>query len=312
MTMQEAQPRLDLNAESVRQLAQAALAEDAPWGDLTSELFVQPGLEAQLAVRLKSPGVICGLPVAQAVFLCADPATEWTAQAADGDLLEPGTVVAHVKGKARGLLLGERVALNFLQRLSGIATLTHAYAKAAREGSPHAKLVDTRKTTPGLRLLEKYAVRMGGGTNHRFGLSDGILVKDNHLEAVHKAGITLVQAIAHAKAHAPHLGRLEVEVETMDAAREALEAGADVLLLDNMSLEHMREAVDLCKEYSGARGEAQGKSQGKDTGRVLTEASGNITLERIAQVAATGVDFISAGALTHSAPALDISLDFIA
>ncbi|MDH4247493.1 MAG: carboxylating nicotinate-nucleotide diphosphorylase [Deltaproteobacteria bacterium] len=281
-----------LTAPLIRQAVAQALAEDAPWGDLTSELFTPPEAQARLSVRFKQAGVLCGLPVARETFLQVSPDCQWRERLTEGAQVQPGDIAAQVSGSARGLLGAERVALNFLQRLSGVATLTAAYVARAREGSPQVRIVDTRKTTPGLRALEKYAVTTGGAANHRYGLSDGILVKDNHLAVLAKQGVTLAQAVASARLRAPHLCRIEVEVENLDMAREALEAGVDVLLLDNMSIAAMREAVGLAR------------------GRALTEASGNITLARVAEVAATGVDFISAGALTHSAPALDISLDF--
>jgi nicotinate-nucleotide pyrophosphorylase (carboxylating) len=277
----------------IEEAVRRALAEDRPWGDLTSDTLLPAGVEATLTVRAKQGGVICGLALARAVFGCVDPVMRWEAALADGARIEAGMAAAVIRGEARRLLQGERAALNFLQRLSGIATLTAAYVSRAREGSPRAVVTDTRKTTPSLRALEKYAVRCGGGTNHRFGLSDAVLVKDNHLAVLAKAGIALKAAIAQARRAVPHTARIEIEVESLEAAREALEAGADILLLDNMSDDEMRQAVALCR------------------GRCLTEASGNISLERIASVAATGVDLISVGALTHSAPALDLSLDFV-
>lgn len=277
----------------VRAAAEAALAEDAPWGDVTSDALLPDGLAVKLAVRAKSEGVLCGLPLAEAVLRQVDPEVRWEQVLRDGERLEPGALAATVSGEARHLLRGERIALNFLQRLSGVATLTAAFVARAREGSPKARIVDTRKTTPGLRVLEKYAVRVGGGINHRFGLSDGVLVKDNHLAVLARAGIPTREGLARLRAKVPHLYRIEVEVESLAQAREAIAGGADVLLLDNMSTVDLGAAVELA------------------AGRALTEASGNITLERVAEVAATGVDFISAGALTHSAPALDISLDFL-
>ena len=285
-------PAAALPESVIQEAVRRALAEDAPWGDLTSDTLIPEGTRAALTVRAKQAGVICGLPVARAVFAAVDPACRWQAVLGEGGRVQPGAVVATVSGEARRLLQGERVALNFLQRLSGIATLTSAYVARAGEGAGHAVVTDTRKTTPGLRALEKYAVRCGGGTNHRFGLSDGALVKDNHLAVLARAGIPLKDALAAARRAIPHTARIEVEVESVAAAREALEAGADILLLDNMSEADMGAAVALCR------------------GRCLTEASGNMSLERIAAVAATGVDLISVGALTHSAPALDLSLDF--
>jgi len=238
-------------------------------------------------LRTRLAGVIAGLGVAEAVFRRLDPQVVFEQGVAEGEEVVAGTVLATVRGRARALLSGERVALNFLQHLSGIATFTRAYVRAI--AGTRARIVDTRKTTPGLRMLEKYAVRVGGGHNHRFGLSDGVLVKDNHLTVVG----SLTQAIRRARQKVHHLLRVEVEVESLDQVREALAAGADILLLDNMSLEALREAVRLAQ------------------GRALTEASGGITLDNVAAVAATGVDFISVGALTHSAPALDIGLDFV-
>lgn len=285
-----------LNSSDIDRLVQAALAEDSPWGDLTSETFLPADAPARLSVRMKQAGVLCGLPVAEAVFRAVDPACCWEPCAAEGASVTVGSVVATVAGNARALLRGERIALNFLQRLSGVATLTARFAAEARRGNPTTRITDTRKTTPGLRLLEKYAVRAGGGVNHRHGLSDGVLVKDNHLALLARRELPLAQAIAQGRARLPHLCKIEVEVESVAEARTALEAGADVLLLDNMTDAAMAEAVRLAAQIS--------------SGRAVTEASGNMTLERVAAVAATGVDLISVGALTHSAPALDISLDF--
>jgi len=281
-----------LPPDVILRAAREALAEDLAWGDLTSSAFAPAGVRARLSVRFRAEAVACGLPVAEAVFARAAPGAAWSARAADGDRLAAGQVAAVIEGEARALLTGERVALNFLQRLSGVATLTAAFVAAARQGSPTCRIADTRKTTPGLRALEKYAVRTGGGVNHRFGLADGVLVKDNHLAVLARAGVSLAEAVAAARARIPHTCRIEVEVEDLAQARAALEAGADILLLDNMSEEEMRAAVALAR------------------GRALTEASGNMSLERVPAVAATGVDLISVGALTHSAPAVDIGLDF--
>ena len=208
---------------------------------------------------------------------------------ADGSEVSPGVVVAEVEGSIAGILKGERVALNFLQRLSGIATATSMYVKAAQ--GTKARIVDTRKTVPGIRQLEKYAVRMGGGHNHRYNLADGILIKDNHIAALRARGLGLVEIVSLARENSPHTLRVEIEVESIDEAREALEAGADVILLDNMSPEEMRQVVTLTE------------------GRRLLEASGGINLETVRAVAETGVDLISVGALTHSVMAMDISLD---
>lgn len=276
-----------LRLPGVTALIDAALAEDLGAGDVTTEALVPPTAEAEAVLRTRLAGVIAGLGVAEAVFRRLDPQVVFEQGVAEGEEVVAGTVLATVRGRARALLSGERVALNFLQHLSGIATFTRAYVRAI--AGTRARIVDTRKTTPGLRMLEKYAVRVGGGHNHRFGLSDGVLVKDNHLTVVG----SLTQAIRRARQKVHHLLRVEVEVESLDQVREALAAGADILLLDNMSLEALREAVRLAQ------------------GRALTEASGGITLDNVAAVAATGVDFISVGALTHSAPALDIGLDFV-
>ena len=285
-----------LPSADIDRLVRAALAEDSPWGDLTSENFLPPESEARLTVRMKQAGVLCGLPVAEAVFRAVDPGCDWEGRIVEGAQVEPGDLAATVSGNAPALLRGERIALNFLQRMSGVATLTARFVAEARKGNPKTRIADTRKTTPGLRILEKYAVRVGGGVNHRFGLSDGVLLKDNHLAVLAGREMPLAQTVAQARARLPHLCKIEIEVESVAAARAALDAGADVLLLDNMSEADMAAAVALAARLSG--------------GRAVTEASGNMSLERVAAVAATGVDLISVGALTHSAPALDISLDF--
>jgi nicotinate-nucleotide pyrophosphorylase (carboxylating) len=250
---------------------------------------VGQGRWARGELLVKADGVLAGLPVAALVFTTVDPSVVLVPLIVDGVAVSAGTVVAEVRGPAGSLLRAERVALNLLQRLSGIASVTARYVAAVRGTS--ARVVDTRKTTPGLRALEKYAVRAGGGHNHRFNLADGILIKDNHLLAAAAAGLSISQAIAQARANAPHTLKIEVEVESLAQLAEALAGGADAVLLDNMSIETLRQAVDqVC-------------------GRAITEASGGITLATISAVAATGVDLISVGALTHSAPALDISLD---
>ncbi|MCC6627198.1 MAG: carboxylating nicotinate-nucleotide diphosphorylase [Chloroflexi bacterium] len=280
------------SAREMRPVVEAALAEDLAWGDITTDTVVGPvggGQAARGDLLVKVEGVLAGLPVAALVFTTVDPAVVVTSLVSDGTPVMPGTVVAQVRGPAGSLLRAERVALNLLQRLSGIASITARYV-AAVQGT-RARVIDTRKTTPGLRVLEKYAVRAGGGHNHRFNLADGILIKDNHLLAAAAEGLTIGAAIARARAAAPHTLRVEVEVETLDQLDAALAGGADVVLLDNMSIEMLRAAV------------------ARVDGRALTEASGGITLATIGAVAATGVDLISVGALTHSAPALDISLD---
>lgn len=265
-----------------------ALAEDLGMGDITSQVTVSAELEAQGTVIAKATGVISGLTVASSVFTRLDPTITWTALVRDGDPVTPGQAIAEVAGRARSLLAGERVALNFLQRLSGVATLAARYV-AAVEGTG-ARIVDTRKTTPGMRALEKAAIRHGGAANHRVNLADGILIKDNHLAAIGGTN-RVTRAVGAAQAGAPHTLKVEVEVTTLDELEQALAAGADVVLLDNMELPTMRRAVDLA------------------AGRALLEASGGVNLDTVRAVAETGVDLISVGALTHSAPALDISLD---
>ena len=280
-----------LTAEIVENAARAALAEDSPWGDLTSEAFLPAGIPARLGVKFKQQGVVCGLALAEEVFRQVDPGCSWNSSVEDGERPPLGKIIATVEGEARRLLRGERIALNYLQRLSGVATAAAALVEKAREGG-RATIIDTRKTTPGLRALEKYAVTVGGGVNHRFGLSDGVLLKDNHVTVLARAGISLKDALVNARGLVPHTVKMEIEVETVEAARQALAAGAELLLLDNMSLENMRAVVKLAPPG------------------VLTEASGNVTLDTVKEIAATGVDLISSGAITHSSSAIDISLDF--
>jgi nicotinate-nucleotide pyrophosphorylase (carboxylating) len=266
-----------------RDLIGEALAEDLGSGDLTTRTVVPEGARAQARIEQKAPGVPAGLEVAEAVFARLDPALRWTAHAGEGGWREPG-LMAEVEGDAAAILAGERVALNFLGRLSGIATLTARYVRAV-EGTG-VRILDTRKTTPGLRALEKAAVRAGGGLSHRSGLHDAILVKENH--AALAGGVA--QAARRALAGAPSGVTVEVECTTLQEVAGAVEAGVSRLLLDNMAPAELRRAVEIAH------------------GRAELEASGGITLETIRSVAATGVDFISVGALTHSAPALDVSL----
>jgi nicotinate-nucleotide pyrophosphorylase (carboxylating) len=266
-----------------------ALGEDMPGGDVTSRSVVAPEQRATGILLAKANGVISGLNVARAVFQRVDPTIQFEPLVQDGESFAAMTPIARVSGSARSILAGERTALNLLQHLSGVATVTSRYTAAV--AGTRSRVVDTRKTTPGLRALEKAAVRDGGGQNHRFGLTDGILIKDNHLAAVGGSD-RVTRAIARARQNAPHTLRIEVEVTTLDEFREALQAGADIIMLDNMDLETMRQAV------------------AENNGRALLEASGGVTLDTIGDIARTGVDLISVGALTHSAPALDISLDF--
>lgn len=274
----------------IQPLIDLALAEDLAWGDMTTDSVVGIGRPMRADLLVKGTGVLAGLAVARQVFLTVDPTIRLEADVADGTAVTPGVIVGRLAGPAGSLLKGERVALNLLQRLSGIASLTANYV--AQVAGTRARIIDTRKTIPGLRVLEKYAVRAGGGHNHRFNLADGILIKDNHLLAAAEAGLTLGDAISRARQQAPHTMRIEVEVDNLTQLQEALAAGADAVLLDNMSVAMLREAVALV------------------AGRAITEASGGINLTTVRAVAETGVDLISVGALTHSVTALDISLDF--
>jgi nicotinate-nucleotide pyrophosphorylase (carboxylating) len=264
---------------------EAWLAEDVGSGDVTTEATVPDGGRVSARLLVKAPGVVCGLDVAEAVFRLLDPGLEVERPLADGDAVSAAPAVAlELVGDARALLTGERLALNLVGRLSGIATLTRRYVDAV--AGTGAQVLDTRKTTPGLRVLEKHAVACGGGRNHRLGLYDAVLIKDNHLAVCG----SVAAAVARARAHAPEL-EVEVEADTLAQVEQALAARADAILLDNMSPAEMREAVRLV------------------AGRARTEASGGITLETIRDVAERGVDTISIGALTHSAPALDVSLE---
>lgn len=261
-----------------------ALREDMNAGDLSTESVCPERREAEVQLIAKAEGVIAGLDVFERAFTLLDPRTSFDARVADGDAVEPGQLLGIVRGDARVLLSGERVALNFLQRMSGIATYTRRMA-AALEGTK-TRLVDTRKTTPCLRIFEKAAVEAGGGANHRYNLSQAVMLKDNHIDAA--GGI--FAAVAGARAHAPFVCTVEVECEDLDMVREALEAGADIIMLDNMTHEQMAEAVALID------------------GRAKVEASGNVDAGNIRALADLGVDFISSGALTHSASILDLSL----
>jgi nicotinate-nucleotide pyrophosphorylase (carboxylating) len=272
-------------------LIRRALAEDIGRGDVTTEATIPAGTQATARIVTRDAGVVAGLPLTEQIFAALDPDVRFEARVADGATVEAGATLARITGEARALLIGERVALNFLGRLSGIATLT-ARCVAAIAGT-NARIVDTRKTTPGLRALEKYAVRVGGGRNHRAGLDDGVLIKDNHIAAAR--GVR--PAILSAREHATHLLRIEVECEDEQQVSDAAESGADAILLDNMPVERLRANVDWIRTHAP---------------RTIVEASGNIGTDpaRLAAVAATGVDLISLGALTHSAPNFDVSLEF--
>lgn len=274
-----------MNWTGLNDLIKRALAEDIGHGDMTTESLVVSDMEASGVFLAKAGGILAGIEVSQTVFETLDPEVSFMIHKKDGETIKPGDILARVEGRAATLLTGERLALNFVQRLSGIATKTRQYVELI--GDAPVRLVDTRKTTPGLRVLEKYAVNVGGGHNHRFGLYDGVMIKDNHILVA--GGIT--PAVEKVRARVPHTLKIEVEVDNLDQLQEALAAGADIILLDNMDLPTLKKAVKMTK------------------GRALLEASGGINEKTIAAVAKTGVDLISSGALTHSAVSLDISFD---
>ena len=276
---------MELNPFELEDLIDRCLREDVGTGDLTTNSIVPPDATTYGYILVKEGGVVAGLLIAEMVFRRFDPAFEFKPLVRDGDKVTPGCILAEIAGKARAILTGERLALNFLQHMSGIATRT-ARLVSLMEGSS-ARIVDTRKTTPGLRAIEKYAVRAGGGYNHRFGLYDGVLIKDNHIKVAGGIG----PAVKATRSESPHTVRIEVEVEDLAAVDEALTAGADIIMLDNMVPEKMKEAVKII------------------AGRALVEVSGGISEENIRAAAVAGVDLISVGALTHSVKALDISLD---
>ena len=278
---------LHLSGSVVEKAVAEALAEDLGLGgDVTTQATVPAGTQASGVIAARKPGTVAGVQLAKAAFKTLDPFTQFDVVIADGETVAAGGIIARVSGDARALLSGERTALNFLGHLSGIATLTARYVAAV--AGTNARIVDTRKTTPGLRALEKFAVRCGGGINHRFGLFDAVLIKDNHIVAAGGVGA----ALERARAHAGHMVKVEIEVTNLDEVDEALQLDPDALLLDNMDLSALRAAV---KEVAG---------------RVITEASGGVSLDSVRAIAETGVDLISVGALTHSAPVLDIGLDF--
>ena len=266
-----------------------ALEEDTGHGDITSEALIPPALTGSAIILAKAEGVLAGIEVAGKVFARVDSSLKMTVLIADGSRINPGDAIATVSGGVASILRAERVMLNFLQRLSGVATLSAEYV--ARTQGLKARIVDTRKTTPGLRVLEKYAVRAGGAHNHRLHLGDAVLLKDNHLAALRARGLDLRSIVHKARANAPAGVQIEVETTTVEEALEAARAGADIVMLDNMTRSDMRRAVERLPEG------------------VMTEASGGVSLDSVREIAETGVDIISVGALTHSAPALDISLE---
>ncbi|MFC1964639.1 carboxylating nicotinate-nucleotide diphosphorylase [Chloroflexota bacterium] len=278
-----------LPEEQLDNVIDLALAEDISHGDITSEALIPAELIGKASILIEEEGIVAGGEIARRVFLRVDPTLAVEVLIKDGARVKPGDVAATISGRVTSILKAERMALNFLQRLSGIASLTARYVAKTRGFT--VNIADTRKTTPGLRSLEKYAVLMGGGKNHRLHLADGILIKDNHLATLHALGMSLKDIVAKAKQNTPREVKVEVEVTTAQEALDAVEAGADIIMLDNMSPEEMRRVVDLV------------------SGQTEIEASGGITLANVRQAAMAGVDIISIGALTHSPKALDISLE---
>jgi nicotinate-nucleotide pyrophosphorylase (carboxylating) len=278
--------------EAIDAIVRLALLEDAPWGDLTSQTLIPHAAKVTAQLVAREPGVLCGQDLVTAAFAISNPLVTVSFHVEDGEPFSACSVLATIHGPARGILQAERIALNFAQRLSGIATLTAAYVREV-EGT-HARIADTRKTTPGLRLFERYAVRCGGGHNHRFSLSDALMAKDNHLAILSaSASNSLAEALVEACASLPHTTHIEVEVDRLDQIEPVLAAGVDSILLDNFSLS------DLCTAVA------------QIDGRALIEASGGVTLDTVHEIAATGVDIISIGALTHSVRSLDLGLDIM-
>jgi len=268
-------------------IIQKALEEDIGPGDLTTDSIIDPHVKGKASLLARESMILAGLPIFSMVFTLLDPELEFEYRYQDGAAIPSGEVICHISGRLAPILKAERTALNFLQRMSGIATLTSEYV--ANVSPRKVKILDTRKTAPGLRALDKYAVKMGGGFNHRIGLFDGVLIKDNHIAA---AG-SISKAVDLAKSNSPHTLKVEVEVETLAGVQEALEAGADIILLDNMTIDAMKHAVNVIN------------------GKALVEVSGNVTLGNIREIAEIGVDFISIGALTHSVKAVDLSLEIV-
>lgn len=279
---------LDLNMELIRKHIRLWLEEDIGTGDVTTQTTIPLEHASKGIIHVKEDGIVCGLRIAQEVFSVVDASLRFETKVVEGSSVYKGTILAEVEGNTRSILLGERLSLNLMQRLSGIATKTREFVDAL-EGVP-TRLVDTRKTTPGHRLLEKYAVRVGGGHNHRFGLYDAVMIKDNHIKGL--GGIT--QAVQAARQQIPHTMKIEVEVENFDQLHEALTAGADIIMLDNMIPAKMKEAVSIIKSKAP---------------HIVVEGSGSVTPQTIKAMAETGVDVISVGRLTYSVAALDISLD---
>ena len=280
---------MGLGAGAIERVVRMALEEDAPWGDLTSQVLVPESALAEASLVAREPGVMSGGGVFAAAMTLTDPSIAVRIAVADGVAFSKEAVLATVAGPARAVLTAERVALNFVQRMSGIATLTARYV--AETVGTSARIVDTRKTTPGLRVIERYAVRCGGGINHRFSLSDAVMAKDNHLAVITADGSSVTYALLRARAELPHTVHIEVEVDRLDQIEAVLAAGVDTIMLDNFSLEDLKAGV------------------AQVAGRALIEASGGVSLETVGAIARTGVDIISVGALTHSVRSLDLGLD---
>jgi nicotinate-nucleotide pyrophosphorylase (carboxylating) len=280
-----------IDQREIDRIVGAALDEDAPWGDLTGETLIPASASATAELVAREAGVLSGTALFAAAFRLVDPAIDVSFAAADGERFAARAALARVTGPARGILRAERIALNFVQRMSGIATMTAAYV-AAVDGT-RARVVDTRKTTPGLRSIERQAVRDGGGRNHRRSLSDAVMAKDNHLAVLTAGGLDLATALRAARERMPHTAHLEVEVDRLDQIEAVLAGGADTVMLDNFTVDDLRAGVEQI------------------AGRAIVEASGGVSLETVAAIAATGVDVISVGALTHSVRALDLGLDVV-
>ena len=294
--------QVELDLEKIRDIVQLAIKEDIGAGDITSKIFIPDGFETEGVIIAKEAGIVAGLPVAGYVLSQIDENLIFTSNIEDGSRVKKGTIIGSVKGLTLSLLSAERLVLNFLQRLSGIATATNRFAEKIK--GYRTQIMDTRKTAPGWRYLEKYAVRVGGGINHRMGLYDQILIKDNHLKAMgsEKENGTISRLVRKAREQIENGMLIEVEVEDLCQIKDVVDAGVDIILFDNMEPSKIREAVDIVKEIE--------KNQDAGTGKaILTEASGNITIENVEEYADAGVDRISVGAITHSARALDISFD---
>ncbi|GGE84946.1 carboxylating nicotinate-nucleotide diphosphorylase [Mycetocola zhadangensis] len=280
-----------LTPQHIDRVVTLALEEDAPWGDLTSQTLLPAGAIATARLVAREPGVFSGGAVFAAAFRLTDPRIEVTVHTADGEAFGKGDQLASVTGPARGVLQAERIGLNFVQRMSGIASQTARYV--AEVAGTKARIVDTRKTTPGLRAFERHAVRSGGGFNHRFSLSDAVMAKDNHLAVLTAGGISVTDALLDVRSRLSHTTHLEVEVDRIDQIEPVLAAGVDTIMLDNFTLDELRAGVDLI------------------AGRAIVEASGNVTLDTVGDIARTGVDVVSSGALTHSVRSLDLGLDVV-